>query len=96
MCAVAAACSPPQCSSSVIHPGWDSSNARNDIALCFLDAPSRFAPVQLADTGELGPQLQAGLASGRAFRMSVVWGCLPAHRSGQPHTEAAGASSDIK
>lgn len=52
--AVPPACWPLQCTASVIHPEWNDENARNDIALCFLDTPSRFAPVQLADTGALG------------------------------------------
>jgi hypothetical protein len=40
-----------QCTASVLNSGWSDNSAQNDIALCFLETPSRFAPVTLADQG---------------------------------------------
>lgn len=39
-----------QCVASVINQKWGvENNAQGDIALCFLQSPSRFDPVKLAD-----------------------------------------------
>jgi hypothetical protein len=37
-----------RCVRPSLHPQWTPKNALNDIAVCFLDGESRFAPVALA------------------------------------------------
>jgi hypothetical protein len=40
-----------QCIAGVPNRAWSDTTAQNDIALCFLETPSRFPPVKLADQG---------------------------------------------
>ena len=37
-----------RCTTSLVHPSWSPSVARNDLALCFFQGASRFKPVAIA------------------------------------------------
>jgi hypothetical protein len=62
-----------RCTSSVVHPNWLPTLARNDLALCFFEGASRFKPVELAK-GE-GPCLGRGRSGWRV-------GVAPRHAHG--------------
>jgi secreted trypsin-like serine protease len=38
-----------RCERSVVHPGWSFATTRNDVALCYLNEPTDWQPVGLAD-----------------------------------------------